>query len=60
MTEQKIPEDVLGKIAFSVISALNYLHAQLRVIHRDVKPSNILINRGGQVWGKLRVCKFKF
>merc|ERR1719486_672914 len=40
-----IPEDVLGKVAFAVICALNYLHTKLQVIHRDVKPSNILINR---------------
>ncbi|EDW62595.1 dual specificity mitogen-activated protein kinase kinase 6 [Drosophila novamexicana] len=47
-------EPVLGKIAMSVVSALHYLHAQLKVIHRDVKPSNILINRGGQV----KICDF--
>ena len=33
--------------------ALDYLY-RLRVIHRDVKPSNILINRGGQV----KMCDF--
>lgn len=49
-----IPEDILGKIAFSVISALDYLYSQLRVIHRDVKPSNILINRKGEV----KICDF--
>ncbi|XP_023161904.1 dual specificity mitogen-activated protein kinase kinase 6 [Drosophila hydei] len=47
-------ETVLGKIAMSVVSALHYLHAQLQVIHRDVKPSNILINRSGQV----KICDF--
>ncbi|KAH8415327.1 hypothetical protein KR222_003606, partial [Zaprionus bogoriensis] len=47
-------EPVLGKVAMSVVSALHYLHAQLRVIHRDVKPSNILINRSGQV----KICDF--
>ena len=49
-----IPENVLGEIAFSVISALHYLHTQLQVIHRDVKPSNILINRSGDV----KMCDF--
>ncbi|XP_043282987.1 dual specificity mitogen-activated protein kinase kinase 6 [Venturia canescens] len=49
-----IPEDILGKIAFAVVSALDYLYSQLRVIHRDVKPSNILINREGQV----KICDF--
>lgn len=36
------------------MSALHYLHSQLRVIHRDVKPSNILINRNGDV----KMCDF--
>ncbi|XP_057323020.1 dual specificity mitogen-activated protein kinase kinase 3 [Microplitis mediator] len=49
-----IPEDILGKIALSVVSALHYLYSQLRVIHRDVKPSNILINRKGEV----KICDF--
>lgn len=49
-----IPEEYLGKIAFSVVSALHYLHTELKVIHRDVKPSNILINRKGEV----KMCDF--
>merc|ERR1712241_420300 len=53
-TSKSIPEEILGKIAFSVISALDYLHTRLSVIHRDVKPSNILINREGNV----KMCDF--
>ena len=37
-----------------VVKALHYLHTELHVIHRDVKPSNILINRKGQV----KICDF--
>lgn len=33
---------------------MQYLHAELKVIHRDVKPSNILINRKGEV----KMCDF--
>ncbi|KAL1489133.1 hypothetical protein ABEB36_014076 [Hypothenemus hampei] len=51
---RKIPEYVLGKIAFAVVSALHYLYSELKVIHRDVKPSNILINRQGEV----KMCDF--
>ncbi|GAB0095335.1 dual specificity mitogen-activated protein kinase kinase 3 [Sergentomyia squamirostris] len=47
-------EDILGKITISVVNALHYLHAKLNVIHRDVKPSNILINRKGEV----KMCDF--
>ncbi|KAF7993098.1 hypothetical protein HCN44_005879 [Aphidius gifuensis] len=49
-----INEDILGKICFAVVSALHYLYSELRVIHRDVKPSNILINRKGEV----KMCDF--
>lgn len=51
---KRIPEDILGKVTVSVVNALHYLHTKLRVIHRDVKPSNILINRQGQV----KMCDF--
>lgn len=46
--------DILGKIAVAVVNALHYLHSNLHVIHRDVKPSNILINRKGEV----KMCDF--
>ncbi|KAG9340485.1 hypothetical protein JZ751_021598 [Albula glossodonta] len=49
-----IPEDILGKITVSVVKALEYLHSNLQVIHRDVKPSNVLINTQGQV----KICDF--
>ena len=49
-----MPETMLVQIAFSVVSALHYLHTKLKVIHRDVKPSNILIS----VSGKVKMCDF--
>lgn len=52
-SEIAIPEPVIGRIAGSVVSALHYLYT-LKVIHRDVKPSNILINRNGVV----KLCDF--
>jgi len=40
-----------GFVAHSlqVVNALEYLHSEMRVIHRDVKPSNILLNRAGDI-----------
>ncbi|XP_033840390.1 dual specificity mitogen-activated protein kinase kinase 6-like [Periophthalmus magnuspinnatus] len=52
--EQSIPEEVLGKMAVSIVKALEHLHSHLQVIHRDVKPSNVLINCEGQV----KMCDF--
>ncbi|TKS92014.1 Dual specificity mitogen-activated protein kinase kinase 6 [Collichthys lucidus] len=49
-----IPEDILGKIAVAIVKALEHLHSKLSVIHRDVKPSNVLINTEGQV----KMCDF--
>ncbi|KAM4535444.1 dual specificity mitogen-activated protein kinase kinase 6-like [Fundulus diaphanus] len=51
---QTIPEDILGKITVAIVKALEHLHHNLSVIHRDVKPSNVLINVHGQV----KMCDF--
>jgi mitogen-activated protein kinase kinase 3 len=49
-----LPESVLALITWSVVSALDYLHRQLKVMHRDVKPSNILASTDGSV----KLCDF--
>ncbi|XP_075421948.1 dual specificity mitogen-activated protein kinase kinase 3 isoform X2 [Ascaphus truei] len=49
-----IPEDILGKMTVSIVKALEHLHSKLSVIHRDVKPSNVLINKEGHV----KMCDF--
>ena len=43
-----MPPPVLAAIAHDVLGALEFLHEELQVVHRDVKPGNILLQRSGQ------------
>ena len=43
-----VPESALANITFQILWGLAYLKTQSRV-HRDVKPSNLLINSKGQI-----------
>jgi mitogen-activated protein kinase kinase len=49
-----IPENVLRKITYSTIMGLKSLKDEHKIIHRDVKPTNILVNTRGQV----KICDF--
>ena len=49
-----IPENVLRKIALSTVMGLKSLKDEHNIIHRDVKPTNILVNSRGQV----KICDF--
>jgi len=41
-------------VSLQVVQALHFLQRELNVIHRDVKPSNILANKRGEI----KMCDF--
>lgn len=49
-----VPEPICGKITLSTVRALHYLKETHGVIHRDVKPSNILLDERGNI----KLCDF--
>ncbi|CAD5216082.1 unnamed protein product [Bursaphelenchus okinawaensis] len=51
---EKMPENIIGKVAVSLVDGLNFMKEEMGLIHRDVKPSNILIARNGTI----KICDF--
>ncbi|XP_003384864.1 PREDICTED: dual specificity mitogen-activated protein kinase kinase 1-like [Amphimedon queenslandica] len=50
----RIPVDMIGQITVAVLNGLKYLRDTHHIIHRDVKPSNILVNSEGEI----KLCDF--
>ena len=46
---EHIPEKILWKIMIELLSGLTYLHDEVKIIHRDIKPDNILITDDNHV-----------
>jgi mitogen-activated protein kinase kinase len=52
--EGGVPENILRKVTLSTVMGLKALKDEHNIIHRDVKPTNILVNTKGQV----KICDF--
>lgn len=49
-----IPEEIVGVACSSTVRALNHLKVNYNMIHRDVRPSNILVHEDGSI----KLCDF--
>ncbi len=53
--QRGLPEERVRELAVDVLSALHHLH-QNRILHRDVKPQNVLIDPDGKNWENVLRC----
>ena len=52
--EYKLQDDKIRVYAKQILDAMMYLH-KMRIMHRDLKPQNILLEKGG-----IKLCDFGF
>ncbi|PIO71903.1 hypothetical protein TELCIR_06192 [Teladorsagia circumcincta] len=50
----RIAEKFVGKLSVAVVRGLAYLKDEIKILHRDVKPSNMLVNSNGEI----KLCDF--
>lgn len=45
----QLPEALLARVTSDVVLGLDHLHRVIKVVHRDIKPGNVLLNAKGEV-----------
>ena len=53
--DRTLPAETVQSIAYQLVQSLHYLHSR-RILHRDMKPQNILLSSCGTV----KLCDFGF
>ncbi|EGW34282.1 Serine/threonine-protein kinase STE7 [Spathaspora passalidarum NRRL Y-27907] len=51
---KQFPLIVLKKLAFAILSGLSYLYTTHKILHRDIKPNNVLMTHKGE----FKLCDF--
>ena len=57
ISENKLTEFQVTYIMFQIFSAMNYCH-KMNILHRDLKPDNILIKKNEQGLCRVKICDF--
>lgn len=55
---QGLGTELSKRYAYQLASALRYLHSDARVVHRDIKLENVLIDTSKGEPGEIRLCDF--
>ena len=45
----KISEGFIWKVAYQVLNALNYLHIEKKMVHKDIKPENLFMDKNENI-----------
>jgi len=46
---QQIPESFIWKVAYQVLNALKYLHIEKKIVHKDIKPENLFLDKNEDI-----------
>eukprot|EP00163_Fabomonas_tropica_P032082 TRINITY_DN790_c0_g1_i13.p1 TRINITY_DN790_c0_g1~~TRINITY_DN790_c0_g1_i13.p1 ORF type:complete len:124 (-),score=12.84 TRINITY_DN790_c0_g1_i13:80-451(-) len=53
----KMPEFMIKSILWQIVNGVHYLHSNW-IMHRDLKPQNILVQGEGKQTGYIKICDF--
>ena len=45
----QIPESFIWKVTYQVLNALKYLHIEKKIVHKDIKPENLFLDKNEDI-----------